>query len=96
MIAENKRLLSIWSVCGGLLLLPLVAMQFTTEVNWNLPDFLVAGVLLFGTGLAIEVALRKFKEQKYRSLIIFGIVLLAILLFMEMAVGIFGSPIAGS
>ena len=43
MIAENKRLLSIWSVCGGLLLLPLLAMQFTTEVNWNLTDFLVAG-----------------------------------------------------
>jgi hypothetical protein len=28
---------------GTLLLLPLVAMQFTREVNWGLEDFLAAG-----------------------------------------------------
>lgn len=96
MLLQNKRLLTIMGACIGLLLLPLLAMQFTAEVSWDLTDFLVAGVLLFGTGLLIEFVMRKLKNQKYRDLVIIGIVILAILLFMEMAVGIFGSPIAGS
>lgn len=96
MLLQNKRLFTIWGACLGLLLLPLIAMQFTAEVNWNLTDFLVAGALLFGTGLLIELALRKLQGKKYKELVIIGIVLLAVLLFMEMAVGIFGSPIAGS
>ena len=47
-----------------ILLIPLIAMQFTDEVNWNLPDFIVAGVLLLGTGLACELVLRKVKNIK--------------------------------
>ena len=43
------------AVWGGvvlvLLLVPLVAMQFTREVRWGLADFIVAGALLFGAGL---------------------------------------------
>jgi hypothetical protein len=29
-----------------ILLLPLIAMPFTSEVNWSLGDFIVAGVLI--------------------------------------------------
>lgn len=39
-------------VTGLLLLVPLVAMQFTDEVRWNLADFVVAGALLFGVSAA--------------------------------------------
>ena len=38
------------------LLLPLVAMQFTDEVVWTLWDFIVVGVLLTAIGVAIELA----------------------------------------
>jgi hypothetical protein len=41
------------------LLLPLVAMQFTDEVAWSPFDFAFAGVLLAGTGLLLEMAVRK-------------------------------------
>ena len=58
---NNKRLTFILITATILLLIPLVAMQFTEEVNWTLADFLVAGVLLYGTGLLCELILRKVK-----------------------------------
>jgi len=59
-------------------------------------DFVVAGVLLFGTGLTIEFVLRKVKSKKNRILICGFILLVLLLLWIELAVGIFGSPIAGN
>jgi protein-S-isoprenylcysteine O-methyltransferase Ste14 len=56
---QNKRRIIIFVLVVLLLLIPFLAMQFTSEVNWTLSDFLVAGVLLFGTGLLIELAFRK-------------------------------------
>ena len=54
------RRLIVWAVVVALILLiPLVAMQFTSEVNWTLSDFVFAGVLLFGTGLTYELVARK-------------------------------------
>ena len=46
-------------------------MQFTSEVNWKLFDFLFAGVLLFGTGLILIFGKRKCKiyhEMKTQNL----------------------------
>ncbi len=71
-------------------------MQFTAEVNWSLFDFIAAGILLLGTGLAIEFVLQKVKSIKNRILILGIIIILLLLLWVELAVGVFGSPIAGS
>ena len=79
-----------------LLLIPFIAMQFSNEVNWSIMDFVVAGVLLFGTGLTIEFVLRKVKTRKNRILVCGIIILLLLLLWTELAVGLFGSPIAGN
>jgi hypothetical protein len=49
-----------------ILLLPLVAMQFTDEVAWGVFDFIAAGVLLGGTGLLLEVAVKKPRAVVYR------------------------------
>jgi hypothetical protein len=46
-------------VTACILLVPLVAMQITNEVDWGVADFVFAGVLLGGTGLLLEVAARK-------------------------------------
>lgn len=78
------------------LLLPLVAMQFTSEVQWSALDFVVAGILLFGTGLLIEMVLRKTKKGVLRILAVLGVLLLLLLTWLELAVGIFGSPWAGT
>ena len=80
----------------SLLLIPLIAMQFTEEVNWSLFDFFVAGLLLVGAGLLIEYVSRRVSGAIKRKLVIAGIVVLFVLVWAEMAVGIFGSPIAGN
>lgn len=52
---------------GLILLLPLVAMQFTDEVDWSVADFVFAGVLLAATGLLLELAVRKPRNIAYRA-----------------------------
>ncbi|WP_461140963.1 hypothetical protein [Spirosoma pomorum] len=71
-------------------------MQFTHEVNWSLFDFVVAGFLLLGTGVLCEVALRYIRKVQYRTIILIAILLVFALVWIELAVGIFGSPLAGS
>jgi len=96
MLTQNKRLAGIVLTVVILLLIPFLAMQFTNEVNWSVSDFMVAAVLLLGTGLLCELVMRKVKNIKTR-LAICGVILLALLIiWIELAVGIFGSPFAGS
>lgn len=93
---NNKRLVIISAFVIIPLLIPLIAMQFTTEVNWTLFDFIVAAVLLFSAAMAIDLIIRKVKEKTYR--IIFSVIVLAVflLIWAEIAVGIFGTPFAGT
>ena len=71
-------------------------MLFTNEVNWKVSDFVVAGALLLSTGLIIEFAIRRVKQSRSRIIIIFTIVVLLLLIWAELAVGIFGTPFGGS
>lgn len=71
-------------------------MQFTDEVNWTVMDFIVAGILLFGTGLMCELVLRKVNNIKYRIGICSVILAALFFIWAELAVGIFGTPFAGS
>lgn len=93
---KNKRLMIILAVMGVLLFIPLVAMQFTTEVNWSGFDFLVMGILLFGTGLVCELVLRTVKKRTNRLILCLAVLGVFILVWMELAVGIIGTPFAGS
>ncbi len=96
MTLQTKRLTIILLVVAGLLMIPLVAMQFTNEVDWSFFDFIVMGGLLLGTGLLIELVLQKVQSLQYRLLLIGGLLLLLFLVWAELAVGIFGTPFAGS
>jgi len=73
----------------------MIAMQFTDEVSWNLGDFAIAGLLLFGTGLLFDLVIRKVNNSEYRILIYVVIVVVFFLVWAELAVGIFGTPFAG-
>jgi hypothetical protein len=93
---KNKRLKIILTAATILLLTPFIAMQFTEEVNWTLTDFVIGGALLFGTGLVIELVLRNSQKIKYRNTLIVAVIIIFLLIWAELAVGIFGSPFAGS
>ncbi|WP_437396951.1 hypothetical protein [Flagellimonas lutimaris] len=79
-----------------LLLIPFTAMQFSSEVNWSLLDFLVAGGLLLALGFSIDFVARKAKSFNKKIIAIAAIVILFLLVWIELAVGIFGTPIAGN
>ena len=84
---KNKRLLIILLIAALILLIPWLAMQFTDEVNWTLFDFMVAGVLLFGTGILCEIALRKISNIKSRIIACAIILFIFFLVWLEIAVG---------
>ena len=92
---KGKRLIIIVLTAVILLLIPLIAMQFTDEVNWTLSDFVVAGILLLGTGLLCELVLRKVKKTSHRIGLCVALLLLMLLIWAELAVGIFGTPFSG-
>lgn len=95
MIMRNKRLIVIVLTVALILLIPLIAMQFTNEVNWTLLDFVAAGVLLLGTGLMCELVMRRVKKIKHRIAICAVLLAALLLIWLELAVGIFGTPFAG-
>lgn len=92
---QQVRLTIIMSIATILLFIPFIAMQFTNEVNWGLFDFVMAAVLLYGTGLLFELVLRKVRKPVYRFVICAVILVLLLVVWIEMAVGIFGTAIAG-
>jgi cytochrome bd-type quinol oxidase subunit 2 len=93
---SNTRLIIILLAVPVILLIPFVAMQFTEEVNWSTFDFLVMGILLLLIGLKIEYILRKVKRKQNRIAVISIILIVFLLIWAELAVGIFGTPFAGS
>ena len=95
-IMKNKRLIIIIVIVALLLLIPLTAMQFTDEVRWTLFDFIVAAGLLLSAGLTLDFIIRKVKRAKYRIVLSVALVAILLLIWAELAVGIFGTPFAGS
>lgn len=93
---QNKRLVGIVLTAALLLLIPLIAMQFTDEVKWTLLDFIVGGFLLLGTGFMCELVMRKVNKINYRITICAAILAAFLLIWAELAVGIFGTPFAGT
>ncbi len=87
----NKNIIRIALVTAFLLMLPLVAMQFTDEVVWDLADFAVAGTLLFGTGLAYELVAKRSEKTVYRGAFGVGLAGAFLLFWVNGAVGIIGN-----
>jgi hypothetical protein len=92
----NKRFFRILIAICILLLIPWIGMQFSSEVNWSHTDFLVMGGLLLITGTLFEVVFRRVSKRDTRIALIALILVLFLLIWAELAVGIFGTPFAGS
>ncbi len=76
---DIRTLYAIAVLTGFILMIPLVAMQFTDEVVWHLGDFIVAGVLLSGAGVLywqISRRLHKFSHKALAALTVLAVLLL--------------------
>jgi dipeptide/tripeptide permease len=93
---KNKSQKNILIVVAILLSIPLIAMQFTDEVSWTILDFVVMGILLLSIGFICELTIRKVSKIKHRIAICITILVVFLLIWAELAVGIFGTPFAGS
>lgn len=74
-----------------ILLVPLVAMQFSTEVNWSPGDFLVMGALISGTGLAYVWLSRNAPGIVYRLAAALAVGAAFLMIWANLAVGLIGS-----
>ena len=79
------------SVAALLLLVPLVAMQFSEQVVWSPSDFVLAAVLLVGTGLTYEFIARRSGNTAYRAAVGLGVGAALLLVWLNLAVGIIGT-----
>ncbi len=93
---KNTRLTYLLLAAFSLLLIPLIAMQFTDEVNWSAGDFVIMGGLLLSVAFACEFVLRKVKTTQSKILLCGAVLFVFFLIWAELAVGIFGTPFAGS
>lgn len=80
----------------ALLLIPLIAMHYSDEVHWTLIDFAIMGVLLLVAGMWTQRVVKRVKSFPRRATYIILVLLLFLLVWAELAVGIFGSPLAGN
>lgn len=87
-----KMLLAI----GALLLIPLIAMQFTNEVNWSVADFIIMGFLLTSAALLLQLVRSLGLSKRTKIGLSLGVIFLFLLVWGELAVGLFGSPWAGN
>ncbi len=80
-----------WTAAALILLLPLVAMQFTDEVNWDVADFALFGALLIAVGVPYELAVRTTGNNAARAAVGIALGAAFILVWVNGAVGIIGS-----
>lgn len=80
-----------WGLVVVLLALPAIGMQVSDEVNWSAGDFVFAAVLLIGTGLLVELAVRRNRDNNYRAGAVLALFTTLLLAWINAAVGFVGS-----
>ncbi len=78
-----------------LLTIPFLSNIYINDFNWSMVDFIIMGVLIFSCISFISFIRKKFSGIK-ETLALIIVVIVFVLLWAELAVGIFGSPFAGS
>jgi hypothetical protein len=76
------------------LLIPVVGVIFF-ELDWSRFDFLVMALLILSLSILINLILYYLNSSKLKLLSIFFLVILFLLIWAELAVGVFRTPLAG-
>lgn len=78
-------------VTGLILTIPAVAMRYSDEVNWTAFDFVVAAILLLGSGLTAEFLWRITPNVEYRAGSLLAVFTGLFVIWVNLAVGIIGN-----
>jgi hypothetical protein len=78
-------------VTAIMLFIPLLAMQFTNEVNWSVSDFVIMGILIFATGFSYVLLIRSSSNIIHRAAVALAIGSTFLLIWANLAVGLIGS-----
>ena len=87
---RSRWRLAVWGAAALMLLLPLLAMQVTEEVDWDVADFAIFGAMLVTVCGAFELAAGRTGNTAYRAAIGVALAAAFILVWMNLAVGIIG------
>jgi hypothetical protein len=87
---QKKSIVRVAIVVGLILLVPVYGNHFIDGWNWKLGDFIVAGAMLFGTGLTYELVARKGGTIAYRVAVGVALGAAFFLVWVNLAVGIIG------
>lgn len=87
----RKTTLGVLLVPTVLLLVPLVAMQFSDEMTWSVFDFVVAWILMAGAGVAYQLATRRAANLAYRAGVALAVATGFLLTWINLAVGVIGT-----
>ena len=82
-----KGVVGIFVVTALILLVP-IAMHFTDEVNWGLLDFIIAGALLSGAGLLIQLTIICTHNRQVRFIVGAVVAMAVLTIWAHLAVGI--------
>jgi len=85
----NGWRVAMWGGAAGLLLIPAIAMRLTSEVTWGPEDFITMGVMLALACGAYELARRTIRSTGGRTVAALAILGVFLLVWVELAVGIF-------
>lgn len=96
MITQQQKTAAIFGTPSLLMVIALALNYFVTGWNWSGSDFLIAGILLFGTASLIYLIMRSAKTFKTKLIINLIVLAALVLVWAELAVGIFGTPFAGN
>ncbi len=83
---KNKRIITVLILIIAILLVPWI-----WQWPWTASDFIIAGVLLFGTAFLYELAVRKGGSRAYRAAVCSGVIAGLMLIWVNLAVGIIGN-----
>jgi Kef-type K+ transport system membrane component KefB len=85
----DKSFVRVGLATVGILLVPLIGMQVSSDWNWDASDFVIVGVLVFSTGMMIEFVRKNVRNNTHRIALIVALVLAFLYMYAELAVGIF-------
>ena len=95
MMISKRSSLKLLGITLLLMLIPLMANWLNNEFHWKFGDFILMGAMIYGLGLISLILMNVAKNKILRWIVTGLFFLLFLLIWVELAVGIFDTPLVG-